>query len=64
MHPETPLALPHARATELRTEADAYRLATTARRPVHLRTRVGWTLVEVGLRLASTPRRTAPAQAF
>lgn len=59
MHPETHLALHHVRAAELRTEADAYRLAAAARparHPQPLRTRLGWTLVEVGLRLAAGPR--------
>ncbi|GAB2833816.1 hypothetical protein GCM10027073_72790 [Streptomyces chlorus] len=59
MHPETHLALHRIRAAELRTEADAYRLAAATRcpwRPQRLRTRLGWTLVEVGLRLAAAPR--------
>ncbi|KOU66420.1 hypothetical protein ADK57_18410 [Streptomyces sp. MMG1533] len=56
MHPETHLALHHVRAVELRAEADAYRLAAAARRPRDLRTRLGWTLVEVGLRLAAAPK--------
>jgi hypothetical protein len=56
MHPDTHLALHHTRAAELRAEADAYRLATAARRPNELRARLGWTLVEVGLRLAAAPR--------
>ncbi|MFE2045395.1 hypothetical protein ACFXAZ_31660 [Streptomyces sp. NPDC059477] len=55
-HPETFLALHHARAAELRADADAYRLALTARRPRDLRARLGWTLVELGLRLATPPR--------
>ncbi|MFE4664171.1 hypothetical protein ACFRI7_08295 [Streptomyces sp. NPDC056716] len=55
-HPETFLALHHARAAELRADADAYRLARTARRPRDLRARLGWTLVELGLRLATPPR--------
>jgi len=59
MHPETHLALHHTRAADLRAEACAYRLATEARRPRYLRTRLGWTLVEVGLRLAATPRTAA-----
>lgn len=59
MHPETHLALHHARAAELRAEADAYRLAVVARRPRDLRTRLGWTLVEVGLRLATAPKTVA-----
>ncbi|MFD3730022.1 hypothetical protein [Streptomyces sp. NPDC058632] len=56
---ETRLALHRIRAAELRTEADEHRLAAAARhsrRPRHLRTRLGWTLVEVGLRLAAAPR--------
>ncbi|MFJ8631776.1 hypothetical protein [Streptomyces sp. NPDC093568] len=59
-HPETRLALHHARAADLHARADAHRLARSARRPQHLRTRLGWTLVEVGLRLA-TPRSPALA---
>ncbi|MER7049428.1 hypothetical protein [Streptomyces jumonjinensis] len=60
----TQLALYHARAVELRTEADAYRLATAARYPRDFRTRLGWTLVKVGLRLAAPPKtysRCSPA---
>ncbi|KQW12873.1 hypothetical protein [Streptomyces sp. Root369] len=58
MHPETHLALHHLRAADLhaadlRAEADAHRLAVQAKRPYAIRTRLGWTLVEVGLRLAS-----------
>jgi hypothetical protein len=59
MHPETHLALHHARAAELRAEADAYRLAASCRpshTPSRLRTRLGWTLIELGLRLAAAPR--------
>ncbi|MFE7646263.1 hypothetical protein [Streptomyces phaeoluteigriseus] len=64
MHSETHLAPHHVRAAELRAaelraEADAYRLAAVARHPrdpQDLRTRLGWTLVEVGLRLAAAPR--------
>ncbi|WP_109004034.1 hypothetical protein [Streptomyces rishiriensis] len=71
MHPETHLALHHVRAVELRAEAGAHRLAATARLTAaprdlagprtlgSLRTRLGWTLVEVGLRLAATPRTGA-----
>jgi hypothetical protein len=47
------LAQGHTRAADLRAEADAYRLAVRARRPYTVRTRLGWTLVEVGLRLAA-----------
>ena len=59
MHPEIHVALHHVRAAELRTEADAYRLAAAARRPRDLRTRFGWALVEVGLRLATAPKAAA-----
>ncbi|MGI5455246.1 hypothetical protein ACQEWB_19105 [Streptomyces sp. CA-249302] len=55
MHPETHLALHHARAAELRAEAEAHNLAAAIHPRRDLRTRVGWTLVELGLRLA-TPR--------
>ncbi|MGW1712381.1 hypothetical protein [Streptomyces sp. NPDC002156] len=57
MNPAEPyLALHHLRAADLRAEADAHRLAATAKPPTRdLRTRVGWTLVEIGLRLASSP---------
>ncbi|MFG2945470.1 hypothetical protein [Streptomyces adustus] len=54
MHLETQLAAHH--ATDLRDRAEAHRLATQARRPAELRIRLGWTLVEVGLRLANPPR--------
>ncbi|MFC3577860.1 hypothetical protein ACFOZ0_32300 [Streptomyces yaanensis] len=56
MHPEAQLALHRVRAAELHAQADAYRLATDARQPRDLRVRLGWTLVEVGLRLAAAPR--------
>ncbi|MGD1217453.1 MULTISPECIES: hypothetical protein [Streptomyces] len=55
MHPDNALRLHHARAADLRARADAHRLAASARAPRELRTRLGWTLVEVGLRLAATP---------
>jgi hypothetical protein len=54
--PETHLALHHTRAAELRAQADAFRLAGQAKRPRELRTRLGWTLVEIGLRLTTPPR--------
>ncbi|MEV0472568.1 hypothetical protein [Streptomyces prunicolor] len=65
MHPETHLALHHARTAELQARAEAHRLAVEARAPrQELRTRLGWTLVEVGLRLAATPNGTTePAAA-
>jgi hypothetical protein len=65
MHPETHLALHHTRAAELHAQAAAHRLATEARAPrQELRTRLGWTLVELGLRLAAgPPNGTKPAVA-
>ncbi|MET8075878.1 hypothetical protein [Streptomyces sp. NPDC005303] len=60
MHPETHLAAHHLRAADLRAEADAHRLAKQAERPYAIRTRLGWTLVEVGLRLASPRPAFAP----
>ncbi|MFB7334664.1 hypothetical protein ACFC00_23890 [Streptomyces adustus] len=54
MHLESQLAAHH--ATDLRDRAESHRLAAEARRPRELRTRLGWTLVEVGLRLANPPR--------
>jgi hypothetical protein len=59
MHPDTHLQLHHLRAADLRAEADARRLTARAGNPRGLRVRVGWTLVEVGLRLASTPKAAA-----
>lgn len=53
---KTHLALHHFRAEALRAEADTYRLAAQARQPHPIRTRLGWTLVELGLRLAAAPR--------
>ncbi|MFF8399246.1 hypothetical protein [Streptomyces sp. NPDC016172] len=50
MHPDIHLTLHHARFTELHAEAEP-RPA-----PRHdLRTRLGWTLIEVGLKLATRP---------
>ncbi|WP_314223348.1 hypothetical protein [Streptomyces zaehneri] len=56
MDPETHLALHRVRAADLRARADAHRLAAETRRPGELRTRLGWTLVEIGLRLATTAK--------
>lgn len=57
MHSEPYLAPHTLHAADLRAAADAHRLALAAKRPPRdLRTRVGWTLVEVGLRLASAPK--------
>ncbi|WP_097274118.1 hypothetical protein [Streptomyces sp. TLI_55] len=56
MDPETHLALHQLRAADLHAQAEAHRLATEAKPRSELRTRVGWTLVELGLRLAADPR--------
>ncbi|AXG79129.1 hypothetical protein [Streptomyces paludis] len=64
MHAESYLALHHVHAAGLRAEAHAHSLAADAaaagtppRRPRGrgLRARLGWRLVEVGLRLATAP---------
>jgi hypothetical protein len=54
--PLTHLELHRLRAAELRGRARARRLARENRRPYAFRTRIGWRLVEVGLRLASAPQ--------
>lgn len=58
MHPDIHLTLHHARAAELRAEAD---VRPAARNRHALRSRLGWTLVEVGLRLATRPGAAAAA---
>ncbi|MGW7424814.1 hypothetical protein ACWGJB_33095 [Streptomyces sp. NPDC054813] len=59
MHTQTQLA--QHRMTERHTQAEAYRLAKEAKPPrPELRTRLGWTLVEVGLRLAAPTPAVAP----
>ncbi|MFD8693059.1 hypothetical protein [Streptomyces sp. NPDC059651] len=59
MHPETHLALHRIRSAELRDQADDFRLLRHL--PTgpgkDLRTRLGWTMVELGLRVL--PDRTA-----
>ncbi|WP_223774880.1 hypothetical protein [Streptomyces sp. 135] len=59
MHPDVHLMLHHARAEELRREAPAR--DSRAR----LGARLGWTLVELGLRLVSSsgPSRPSPGPA-
>ncbi|MGR8010270.1 hypothetical protein [Streptomyces hypolithicus] len=57
MHSDVHLQLHHLRATELHRQAAAY---ARDRRPrpapaVPLRARLGWIMVEVGLRLAQQP---------
>ncbi|MEW1722374.1 hypothetical protein [Streptomyces sp. NPDC093109] len=71
MHAESYLALHHVHAAGLQAEASARHLAaaaavtatatTAAQRPRGLRARLGWRLVEVGLRLATTARVEAGA---
>ncbi|PWI09709.1 hypothetical protein DIZ27_14270 [Streptomyces sp. NWU339] len=61
MHSDTHLALHHIRDTELRAQAEAYRLAASVGHPRALRARLGWTLVELGLRLADAPRTAVTA---
>ncbi|MEU6913105.1 hypothetical protein [Streptomyces olindensis] len=53
MHPDIHLALHHSRAAELRDEA---RVPLVRARKDALRARLGWTLIEVGLKLATQPR--------
>jgi hypothetical protein len=60
MHPKIHLSLHHARTAELQARAEAHRLTASARPPHGLRTRLGWTLVEVGLRLATPKPVLAP----
>ncbi|WP_369217947.1 hypothetical protein [Streptomyces flavofungini] len=54
MHPDIHLLLHHTRATDLR------RTAPLRQRRPQLRTRLGWTMVELGLRLATAPARRGP----
>ncbi|MFD4236430.1 hypothetical protein [Streptomyces sp. NPDC058542] len=59
MHADVHHLLHAARASELQCDATAFRRPRTS-----LRTRVGWTLVEVGLRLTTQSREaTAPRTA-
>ncbi|MFC9928602.1 hypothetical protein [Streptomyces sp. NPDC127190] len=59
MHTQIRLAQQH--TAGLREQAAAHRLATEARPAVELRARVGWTLVELGLRLAAQRPAAVPA---
>lgn len=59
MHADVHHLLHATRASELHGETAAFRLPRTS-----LRTRVGWTLIEVGLRLTTRSREaTAPRAA-
>ncbi|NUR82627.1 MAG: hypothetical protein HOY71_00915 [Nonomuraea sp.] len=54
MDPELHLYVERTRSAELRREAAAWRLTMTPRPPrPPLRQRLGWTLVEAGLRLVA-----------
>ncbi|MYW67826.1 hypothetical protein GTY65_27685 [Streptomyces sp. SID8379] len=65
MNADTHLIVHAARSAELQAEAEAHHLAATVadRHTPDLRTRLGWTLVEVGLRLASAPKPQRPLTA-
>ncbi|MFF2962119.1 hypothetical protein ACFVT1_24995 [Streptomyces sp. NPDC057963] len=58
MHPDTHLQLHAVRSAELRHQADEFRFSLRVPRR-NLRTRLGWTMVELGLRLI--PNRPTPA---
>ncbi|MFD0025522.1 hypothetical protein [Streptomyces sp. NPDC058382] len=57
MHPETHLQLHRIRSAELQRQAADFSLRHQSTPPQGLRTRVGWTMVELGLRLI--PERPA-----
>jgi hypothetical protein len=64
MHPDAHWYAERFRATELRAEAAAWRLARDRRRELPPRwaagaIALGWALVETGLRLVDLPGRTA-----
>jgi hypothetical protein len=59
--PETHLSLHHARTAELQAQAEAHHLAGRAKPARDIRTRLGWTLVELGLRLAAPKPALAPS---
>ncbi|MET8327255.1 hypothetical protein [Streptomyces sp. NPDC005181] len=60
MHPDTHLTLPHLRSAELRQQAAEFRAPRKPRAPraprAGLRTQLGWTLVELGLRVLPNGR--------
>ncbi|MFH8472810.1 hypothetical protein [Streptomyces sp. NPDC018000] len=58
MHPDTHLQLHAARSTELRHKADEFCLVPRAPRK-RMRTQLGWTMVELGLRLI--PNQPTPS---
>ncbi|MFI6727227.1 hypothetical protein NRF20_28355 [Streptomyces sp. R-74717] len=61
MHPDTHLLMHHQRSAELRRRAAEFHPSPLASR-TGLRTRLGWILVELGLRVLSRhPGRTSVA---
>lgn len=62
MHPDTHLQLHRIRSAELRLQADHFRLDHQRTPRKDLRARLGWTMVELGLRLipdrSAVPSRT------
>lgn len=62
LHPDTHLLLHHTRAAELQAEAAQFAISHPPKpAPEPLRTRLGWTLVEIGLHLA-TQHHPKPAK--
>lgn len=61
MHPEAHLALYRVHNTELRFHTESLRLARRTARRQELRSKLGWTLIECGLRLV--PARAGQAHA-
>ncbi|MFI6859435.1 hypothetical protein ACIBKZ_05930 [Streptomyces sp. NPDC050421] len=63
MHPETHLELHRIRSAELRDQAAEFHLAHRCAAPRRdLRTRLGWTMIELGLRVIPA-RTTVPPRA-
>ncbi|THA30833.1 hypothetical protein E6R18_18765 [Streptomyces sp. A1277] len=62
MHPETHLAMYRVHNAELRRHTETLRLARRAARRQALRSRLGWTMIGLGLRLipagVARPART------
>ncbi|MGW7548278.1 hypothetical protein ACWGKQ_45260 [Streptomyces sp. NPDC054770] len=57
---QTQAQLAQYRMTDMHAQAENYRLAKAAKPEKELRRRIGWTLVEVGLRLAAPTPAIAP----
>nr|WTB31557.1 hypothetical protein OG781_20540 [Streptomyces sp. NBC_00830] len=57
MHPEMYLTMHRLRSAEMQQYADEFRMAQSLRAPrKDLRTQLGWTLVELGLRVIPNGR--------